>query len=65
MSSLQIVTMWGIWNAIASHRLESAFDGTEEFRSTEESMALEACTAMSYVYGVLPLVILDVVFPSR
>ena len=57
--------MWGVWNGVASYRLEAQVDDKDEFRSTEESTALEACTAMSYLYGLLPVVIIDVVLPSR
>ncbi|CDJ43525.1 3',5'-cyclic nucleotide phosphodiesterase, related [Eimeria tenella] len=59
-----MVTMWGVWNSVASYRLE---ENREEgdFLSTEENTALEACTALSYLFGFLPVVILDVVLPSR
>ena len=56
--------MWGIWNTVASYHLEYQIDH-DTFRSTEENTALEACTAMSYLYGLLPVVLIDVVLPSR
>lgn len=61
----QLVAMWGTWNSVASYRLEKQNDGHDDFGSTEESTALEACTAMSYLYGLLPVVLIDVVLPSR
>ncbi|OEH76998.1 3 -cyclic nucleotide phosphodiesterase [Cyclospora cayetanensis] len=62
---LLLVTMWGVWNSMASYLLESQAEHANDFRSTEESTALEACTAMSYLYGLLPVVLIDVVLPSR
>lgn len=63
--SVQLVTMWGVWNSVASSLLEGSGNNYLESGSSEQSTALEACTAMSYLYGLLPVVMLDVVLPSR
>ncbi|PFH34627.1 3'5'-cyclic nucleotide phosphodiesterase domain-containing protein [Besnoitia besnoiti] len=74
-----VVTMWGIWNTIASYILEHSYvqdvisssttathAGYVSLEKTSAwSTSLEASSAVAYLYGLLLIVQLDVVYPSR
>lgn len=71
---LQVVTIWGLWNTIGSYHLEnsyvkdviSAHSGYLKLDKTSAwSTSQEASSAVAYLYGLLLIVQLDVVYPSR
>ncbi|CBZ52450.1 hypothetical protein NCLIV_022390 [Neospora caninum Liverpool] len=76
-----VVTIWGVWNTTASYILEHSYvqdvigsagipgQPTDVSVSLEKTSAwstsLEASSAVAYLYGLLLIVQLDVVYPSR
>ncbi|KEP64788.1 UNVERIFIED_CONTAM: 3'5'-cyclic nucleotide phosphodiesterase domain-containing protein [Hammondia hammondi] len=75
-----VVTIWGIWNTTASYILEHSYvqdvigsahpthpaDAPISLEKTSAwSASLEASSAVAYLYGLLLIVQLDVVYPSR
>ncbi|CAA9990821.1 3',5'-cyclic nucleotide phosphodiesterase beta, putative [Plasmodium knowlesi strain H] len=57
-----MVGMWGLWNIVTSLTLN---DNITSKVIPSLSSAVETIYALTYIYGLLPLVIMDVFFPSR
>ncbi|PHJ25195.1 3 5 -cyclic nucleotide phosphodiesterase domain-containing protein [Cystoisospora suis] len=69
-----VVTVWGVWNTIGSYHLETSYvkdviGGQSGFvkldKTSAWSTSQEASSAVAYLYGLLLIVQLDVVYPSR
>ncbi|CRG97605.1 3',5'-cyclic nucleotide phosphodiesterase, putative [Plasmodium gallinaceum] len=57
-----MVGIWGLWNIASSATVNDDFSLK---LIPALSSAIETVYALTYIYGVLPLVIMDVFFPSR
>ncbi|GAW83420.1 3',5'-cyclic nucleotide phosphodiesterase [Plasmodium gonderi] len=57
-----MVGMWGLWNIATSLTLN---DNLTSKVIPVLSLSVETMYALTYIYGLLPLVIMDVFFPSR
>ncbi|GAB68878.1 3',5'-cyclic-nucleotide phosphodiesterase [Plasmodium cynomolgi strain B] len=57
-----MVGIWGLWNIATSLTLN---DNLTSKVIPSLSSAVETIYALTYIYGLLPLVIMDVFFPSR